>query len=157
MQNVAKALLSGAVAAVTLTAMHEFARRRIPNAPRLDVLGMRALSRAMNAVGAESPTKLRESAMLGDIIANTAYYSLAASAGAERALPLGAALGAAAGVGVLALPGPMGLGYEETNRTPATQAMAAGLYFAAGLVAGGVCRLLLSDKADECAEAEVWF
>jgi hypothetical protein len=156
MQNLAKAVLSGAVAAVALTATHEIIRRRVPNAPRLDVLGMRALSRSAQAMGADPPEQLRAAAMAGDILANTAYYSLAGSAGPERAIPIGASLGAIAGVGVLALPGPMGLGSEETNRTPATQAMAAGLYFGAGLVAGCVYRLLACDRTAS-DEPEVWF
>jgi hypothetical protein len=76
--------------------------------------------------------------MVGDLVANSAYYSLAGCTGPGNSIGVGAALGAAAGIGVLLLPGPMGLGSVETNRTLETQVMAAGMYLAAGLIAGGL-------------------
>jgi hypothetical protein len=47
----ARALISGFVGARTLTLIHETARRVNPNAPRMDILGMRAISKSLRAMG----------------------------------------------------------------------------------------------------------
>ena len=50
---------SGLTGALTLTAVHEAARRRLPEAPRMDVLGMRAIARATAALGQKPPPEPR--------------------------------------------------------------------------------------------------
>ena len=51
-----RALLAGLAGAVTLNSIHEIARRVRPeDAPRMDVLGMRALTRAFRAADANPP------------------------------------------------------------------------------------------------------
>src|SRR5919107_322315 len=46
-----RALGGGAVGAVALTALHELTRRTVPHAPRMDVIGMRALAKTVRALG----------------------------------------------------------------------------------------------------------
>jgi hypothetical protein len=135
------ALVSGAVAAAALTAMHECTRKTMPDPPRADLLGMRAIARAAGMAGYVPPDHLRGWAMAGDLLGNALYYS---SVGCAPKSPLlcGAAAGAVAGAGLLALPGPLGLGSDAVNRTRPTQLMGAGMYLAAGLIAGAVYRLL---------------
>jgi len=69
------ALGSGLAGACALTAIHETARRVLPEAPRMDVLGMRAIARAFRAADAEEPPReqLRDLALAGDIISNSLY------------------------------------------------------------------------------------
>ena len=55
-----KALGSGLVGACALTLIHETARRFVDDAPRMDVLGMRALSKAARAVDVDPPVPLHE-------------------------------------------------------------------------------------------------
>jgi hypothetical protein len=74
--------------------------------------------------------------MAGDLLANTAYYAVAGYARPDHAVTAGAVAGLLAGIGILALPGPMHLGSNPVNRTFHTQVMAAGMYLAAGLTAG---------------------
>ena len=136
------ALVAGTAAAVSLNLMHECARLTIPNAPRVDVIGMRAVQKIADAMGVEPPERLRTVTFAADVVSNALYYSAVALKGADSAVVLGGALGLAAGVGGLLLPGPMGLGDEEVNRTVPTQAMTVGMYFAAGLIAGAVYRRL---------------
>lgn len=133
-----QALGSGLAGACALTLLHETTRRTVPNAPRMDVLGMRALAKLFGAAGADVPRgdTLHNLALGGDVAGNAAYYSLVGLAGRDNALACGALLGLAAGVGAVALPGPMGLGTSPSNRTTATQAMTVGLYLAGGLAAG---------------------
>jgi hypothetical protein len=130
-----KALLSGAAAAVSLTLLHEAARRAAPHAPRADILGMRALAAGSRLLGAEPPDRLRGWALAGDLAVNTAYYS-AVALSPDKPLLCGVVAGAAAAAGLLALPGPMGLGSAPVNRTVQTQVLGAALYLGAGLIAG---------------------
>jgi hypothetical protein len=106
----------------------------------MDVLGKRALRQLLHKAEAPQPTD--DTAyiltMLGDIASNGLYYSLVGSG--SQALVRGAALGLAAGVGGVVLPGPLGLGNGPSNRTPQTKLMTVAWYLAGGLVAGAVAQ-----------------
>ncbi|GAA4352475.1 hypothetical protein GCM10023185_12200 [Hymenobacter saemangeumensis] len=134
-------LTAGLAGAVALTALHETARRLRPaDAPRMDVLGMRALRKILARAEAPQPDDdtLFGLTMAGDIVSNGLYYSLVGSG--RNAVARGVALGLAAGVGGVLLPGPLGLGEAPSNRTPQTQLMTVAWYTVGGLVAGIVAR-----------------
>lgn len=141
------AFAGGTAGAVALNLIHETARRAIPDAPRMDVLGMRAIVKMFGAAGSEPPDEpeLRELALIGDLVSNAAYYSLAGVGSADGAPARGALLGLVAGVGALVLPGPLGLGTAPSRRTPATALMTVAWYTLGGLVAGAVCQQLGAD------------
>jgi hypothetical protein len=136
------ALLSGAAGAVALTAMHECTRRTMPDPPRADLLGMRAIARISRMAGTTPPNHLHRAAVAGDLLANTAYYATVGYAKPGHALAAGTAAGILAGIGILVLPGPLHLGSNPVNRTVHTQFMAAGMYLAAGLIAGATAAAL---------------
>ncbi len=110
----ANALLSGLAGATALTVIHESARRIHPDAPRMDTLGRRSIARGMEAVGLEPPAgeQLQTTALAGDVVSNTLYYSLIGLGGPSGSLARGAALGAVAGLGAVVLPPLMGLGHR---------------------------------------------
>lgn len=142
-----KALGSGLLGAVALTLIHETARRVAPEtAPRMDVLGMRAIQKAVRAVDAEPPVPLHEAALVGDLVSNSFYYSLVGAGSREDALRNGALLGLAAGLGAVFLPGPLGLGRQPTE-TPTTQALTVAWYVAGGLAAGAAYAALAPGDA----------
>lgn len=145
-----KALGGGLVGAVALTAIHETARRIFQDAPRMDLLGMRALAKTARAAGAEPPPEdeLFDLTMAGDIISNSLYYGIAGFGDPRHTVARGAALGLAAGVGAVLLPGPLGLGTDASARTPATQAMTVAWYTAGGLAAGAAMQLLSAGEND---------
>lgn len=137
------ALACGLAGACMLTAIHEIMRRALPDAPRMDVLGMRAIEKLMHKADTEPPAddnKLHTWALLGDLISNSLYYSLAGTG--KNVWLRGALLGAGAGIGAVVLPGPLGLGGAPSARTTQTKAMTVGLYLAGGLVAAAVGFLL---------------
>jgi hypothetical protein len=140
-----KALGSGLVGACALTLIHETARRFLDDAPRMDVLGMRALSKAAHAVDFQPPVPLHEAALAGDLVSNSLYYSLVGAGPARDGLRNGALLGLAAGLGAVFLPEPLGLGRQPTARAPATQAMTVAWYLVGGLAAGAAYSALASD------------
>ena len=112
------ALGSGLVGACTLTLVHEVARRLLPHAPRLDGLGMQALSRSLKAVGQAppTPTRLHTLALAGDLVTNTLYYSLVGTGDSKHPGLRGALLGGIAGVGAVLVPEPAGLGHQPSAR-----------------------------------------
>jgi len=143
-----EALGSGLAGACALTAAHLAVQKTVKDAPRMDVLGERAIAKTIAAAGGTPPSAeaLYPAALAGDIVANSAYYSLVGVAGREAAPVTGAVLGLLAGVGALALPGPLGLGSEPSNKTVKTQVLTVGLYLLGGLVAGMVYRSVAPAK-----------
>jgi hypothetical protein len=136
-------LAAGFAGALALTALHETVRHLRPHdAPRMDVLGMRALRKLLGKAHAPQPDDetLFDLTMAGDILSNGLYYSLVGSG--RNALARGLALGALAGAGGVLLPGPLGLGEAPSGRTPQTQAMTVAWYTVGGLVAGLVAQSL---------------
>lgn len=141
--SIPQALASGLAGALALTLLHETVRHLRPHdAPRMDVLGKRALRRLLRKADAPQPNDDTAYAltMLGDIASNGLYYSLAGTG--RGALARGAVLGLAAGIGGVVLPGPLGLGNGPSNRTIQTQAMTVAWYLVGGLVAGGLAQKL---------------
>ncbi|QDK78001.1 hypothetical protein EXU85_05105 [Spirosoma sp. KCTC 42546] len=143
-KKILQSLGSGLVGACALTVLHETARQFIDEAPRADILGMRAIKKVMGTVDAEPPAdeELHDWALGGDLVSNMLYYSLIGLAKPKDALLAGTALGAVAGVGAVGLPGPLGLGTAPSSRTPATAAMTIGWYLVGGLATAAAYRWL---------------
>jgi hypothetical protein len=142
----ANALLGGLAGAMALTIVHESARRVRSDAPRMDTLGRRSLASGMKAIGMEVPSKdrLQTAALDGDVLSNSLFYSLVGLGKPSGALARGAALGALAGLGAVALPPLIGLGHRPSARTPQTAAMTFGWYLVGGLVAAAAYQGLAS-------------
>ncbi|MCR5887767.1 hypothetical protein LRS06_08235 [Hymenobacter sp. J193] len=140
---VLRALGSGLTGAVVLNLIHETVRRVRPeDAPRMDILGERGLRKMLRSAGAPQPDAKAAYGLTlaGDILSNGLYYSLVGSG--RGAWWRGAALGLAAGVGGVKLPGPLGLGNGPSNRTPQTKAMTVAWYLIGGLVAAATAKAL---------------
>jgi hypothetical protein len=130
-------LASGAAGAAALTLLHEVGRRRVPYAPRMDVLGMRALRRLVPALKHERPrsARLHRWALAGDLVANAAYYAAVRGRSRASTWTRAAALGLGAGAGALLLPEPLGLGQAPDADKNANRAMTVAWYVAGALVA----------------------
>ena len=144
---VMRALGGGTVGAVALTTLHELTRRTVPHAPRMDVIGMRALSKTVRALGRRPARgdRLFRQTLLSDLVANALYYTLAGRG--RRSPQRGLLLGAAAGLGAAALPPLLGLGRSPGAKWPATPLMTVALYSLGGLAAGAATAALGSDDA----------
>jgi len=138
------AIGGGFAGAAVLTLLHETLRRVNTDAPRMDKLGMEAISKSLEAVNVKVPEEdnLFKITMTGDIISNSLYYSLATIGDEKKVLLRGILLGLAAGFGAVYLPKPLGLNESPSNRTPETKLMTVGLYLAGGLVTGFAAQLL---------------
>ena len=147
MNGLARAASAGAVGAATTTVLHEVTRHLIKDAPRVDLLGMQGIARGARSAGSElSGEALFATTMVADLISNSLYYAAIALAPRASAVPLGIGLGAAAGIGAVVLPGPLGFSSVTTNRTTRTKVLTAALYTLGGLAAGLAYRALHADE-----------
>ena len=137
-----RTLGSGLAGSLVLTGIHESMKRVIPNAPRMDHIGMQVLKKIKQAAGmdgTDDETLYKES-MVGDLALNTAFYSMVGVG--KNAWLRGLALGASAGIAAVFLPKWMDIDDSGANRTNATAAMTIGLYSLAGLAAAGANSIL---------------
>jgi len=137
MERSACSMMAGAAGAGVLTLVHQAARTLTPHAPRMDVLGTRAIRAAHERLGVapRSDREVERQALAGDLIANSAYYSLIGAGGRESVWARGLALGVAAGLGALLLPRPLGLGDPPHADRLETQVMTLAWYVLGGLTA----------------------
>jgi hypothetical protein len=147
-QSWLSSLASGAAGALALTAIHELGRTQVSYAPRMDVLGMRALRRFTPGLRHEAPRsgRLRRWALAGDLVANTMYYAAVPARSRTDTWTRAAALGLSAGAGALLLPQQMGLGEPPHSQRLANQAMTVAWYVAGALVSATVANLLASRR-----------
>ena len=136
--------MSGMAGACALTLLHESARRAVPNAPRMDVLGMRAIGALCRRFGQSPPPEkpLHDVTLAGDLAANSLYYSLVGLQRGPAAWAMGAVLGLGAGIGAVVLPEPMGLGRDASRKTRATEVMTVAWYLVGGLAAAAAASAL---------------
>jgi len=141
-------LAGGLAGAATVTLLHESIKKVVPEAPRMDRLGMQAISKGLKKAGMKVPEEnvLFTVAMAGDLMSNAIYYS-AAGIGSEKNIWLRSSLlGLAAGLGAVLLPEPLGLSKQHSNKTIATQVITVGLYVTGALVTTAVIKLLNKKK-----------
>lgn len=141
-------LAGGLAGAATVTLLHESIRRVVPEAPRMDRLGMQAIKNGLKKAGRKVPKEyeLFTIAMAGDLVSNALYYSAAGIGNEKNIWVRSSLLGLAAGLGAVLLPEPLGLNKEHSNKTTATQLMTVGLYVTGALVTTAVIKLLNKKK-----------
>ncbi len=141
-------LAGGLAGACALTLLHEVLRRKDPEAPRMDLLGMNALARIIHRSGGKTPDEdtLFGITMAGDVVSNALYYSLAGAGEENGVWARGVALGLAAGAGAVYLPGPLGLSKAPSNRTAETKLLTVALYTAGGIVTAAAISFLKKRK-----------
>jgi hypothetical protein len=146
--NTSTALVGGLAGAATITLLHESIRRVVPEAPRMDRLGMQAISKGFEKAGKKVPNEdaLYSITLAGDLLSNALFYS-AAGIGSEKNIWVRSSLlGLAAGLGAVLLPEPLGLNKKYSNKSVTTQIMTVGLYVTGALVTTAVIKLLNKKK-----------
>jgi hypothetical protein len=146
--KVSSALAGGLAGTITVASLHEALRRITPNAPRMDQLDIDLLRKGLQSMNKKVPeeNELQRWAVGGELLCDTAYFSMAAAGGKKRVWLYGALLGLAAGISAVVLPKSLGLPDESSNKTLGTKIMTVGLYLIGGLAAAAVAKLV--DKTD---------
>jgi hypothetical protein len=150
--RIGDAALSGVAGAVAVTTMHQVARRLTESAPRMDVLGVRALTRGAHIadIPVPGPETMQKAALAGDLVCNSAYYSLATT------WKRGVVLGLAAGVGALVLPQRMGLGDPPKSDRLSNKVMTVAWYVVGGLAAAATATRLATSREQTAERATYW-
>ena len=129
---------AGVTGAVVLTVMHETIRQFVPDAPRMDVLGERALVKIFHLIRRPLPPKAERDriTLYGDVASNALIYSFVGSGKSARRR--GIMIGLLAGFGALYLPEPLGLGKAPHSESQRNRKLTIAYYLIGGLVAGMV-------------------
>lgn len=136
------ALLSGVVGAAALTGLHEAGRHLASDAPRMDVLGKRALRKLTG----RRPSYWQNVA--ADVLTNAAYYGAFLLGDVKRPFSRTLTAGVLAGAGALLVPQHIGLGRAPRSRKPANRIMTVAWYAIGALVAATVYRTLKDGEFD---------
>lgn len=138
------ALGPGLIGSLSVTLIHEGARRMLDHPPRMDVLGKRALKKGFRWLGFPPARgrRLHRQALLGDLISNSLFFSLVAMGRPKRPYVRGALLGALAGLGAVVLPPLLGLGRRPSRARTSTALLTVAWYTLGGLSAARATRRL---------------
>lgn len=149
-------LAGGLAGATAVTLIHESIKAVVPQAPRMDRLGMEAISKSLLKANLNVPDQetLFKVTLVGDLLSNAIYYSAIGIGGEKNIWLRSTLLGLSAGIGAVVLPGPMGLSKRYSNRTLSTQLMTVGLYVTGSLVTTAVIKLLNQKKRQNHKEWE---
>lgn len=141
--NTIRMLCSGLAGAVAATATQQALKATVPDPPRMDVLGMRGVRKVLESLHIPVPEgrDLFNSALVGDIICNSLYFSPVGKKSGAAAIGSGLSLGLMAGIGALKLPQQLGLASKE-ERDPKKMALTMAIYVAGGLAAAVVANVL---------------
>ena len=128
---------AGLVGAASVTLLNHLAKRYLPQAPRLDILGLQLARVAFNKARIDPPSglPLKIVALIGDLVSNSLFYGLVGIGKPKTAWLRGGALGLAMGVGAVTLPSALGASDDTTTRTPMMKARTIAWYVVGGLLA----------------------
>ncbi len=137
---------AGLAGAASLSILNEISRRLDPRAPRLELIGERALAAGLRRAGARRPrpTKLRRLGILSDLVANSIVYG-ALFAGRPRPWRRGTLGGLVAGIAALATAPALGID-RRLRAAPAATQLALARYLGAGLAASALYAGLMAER-----------
>lgn len=147
-----RALAAGTAGAFALNALHESARRVVPNAPRVELMAMKAIQRFfLSPFNVHMPERrLYWATLAGDLISNSLFYAFVVGSGKSRRSVWSRAALFGLGAGALAVVSPpaAGLGQQPTRNMKATGAMTIAWYVAGALVAAALFNGRRREAAD---------
>jgi hypothetical protein len=136
------ALTAGFAGATALTIGHEVLRHFRADAPRMDVVGGRALASLWRRAGARPPRgkSLYLATLAADLLSNTAYFAVALLGRPRHPYLRETAAGMVAGVSAFILPPILRLGLAPHSYRRSNRFLTVGLYLMGALVAAAAYR-----------------
>jgi hypothetical protein len=140
--SLTKALGAGFAGATALTIAHEGLRRFRSDAPRMDVVGGRAISTLWRRAGRRPPRgkRLYWTTLAADMLSNTAYFAGFLLGRPRRPFMRQTAAGLGAGLGAFLLPPLLRLGLAPRSYRRGNRFLTIGLYLLGGLVSAAAFR-----------------
>jgi hypothetical protein len=128
---------SGLTGAISVAVLNQLAKRYLPGAPRLDILGSQLATAGLKKLGIKPPQGLpiKVLALIGSLASNSIFYSLVGLGKPNTAWIRGGLLGLAMGIGAVALPGTVGVKEDATIGSRAAKIRAVSWYVLGGLLA----------------------
>ena len=122
-------LIAGLGGAIVLTLLNETFKNVNHKMPRINLVGEEAVQKTASLVGIniDNENALMGTALVGDIISNTAYFSLINGKNEELWLKA-AASGFTAGLGAVNLPEKLGLNDQPVAKSTTTQVLTVAYY-----------------------------
>jgi len=138
-----KNIIGGLAGAIVLTLLNESLKNVNSDMPRIDLVGKEVVQKTAEYFGLdiENSESLLSTALVSDIISNTAYYSLINGEKEELWLKAASA-GLLAGLGAVNLPDKMGLNDEPVSKSLTTKALVIGYYLAGAFTTAAVIRMM---------------
>jgi len=134
-------LIAGFAGALSLTLVHESLKRKLPDAPRIDLLGEEALQALLSKTGEpmNDSKKLYVATLAGDLLTNALYYS-AIGAGRKYTWTKALTLGLSAGLGAVKLARPLRLNEKTVARNDNVKVLTVLYYLTGALVTAGIIK-----------------
>lgn len=138
-----KNIIGGFAGAIVLTLLNQSLKNMHKNMPHIDLVGKEVVSKTAEYFGIdiENNESVANTALLSDIISNTAYYSLINGEKNELWLKAASA-GLLAGLGTVNLPDKMGLNEEPVAKSITTKALVVGYHLVGAFTTAAVIRLM---------------
>ena len=136
-------LIAGFGGAVVLTLLNETLKEVDDTMPRIDLLGEEALSKASAFLGSEIKNEetLFKASLTGDLISNTAYFSLI-SGTKKEIWTKAASAGFLAGIAAVSLPKKIGLDDTPVTKSITTKVLTVGYYMMGAFATAGILSLI---------------
>lgn len=143
-------ILAGLGGAIVLTVLNEALKNVNGDMPRIDLVGEEAVQKTAQYFGIELHSKesVHDVSLLGDLVSNTAYFSLIGGEGKELWVKA-ASSGILAGLGAVNLPEQLGLDDAPVAKKTATQAWTIGYYLAGALATAALIGVLKKFEISE--------
>ncbi len=137
-----KNIIGGLAGAIMLTLLNESLKNVNKNMPHIDLVGKEAVQKTAEYFGLDiENNELFGTALVSDIISNTAYYSFINGKKQELWLKAASA-GLLAGLGTVNLPNKIGLNEEPVTKSFTTKALVVGYYLVGAFTTAAVIRLI---------------
>jgi hypothetical protein len=135
--------LAGLGGALVLTILNESLQNVNDDMPRIDIVGEEAIQKVVNLFGYEidDANVLFGSALLGDLVSNTAYFSLIGGQGKEL-WTKAVSSGLLAGYGAITIPSKIELDDTPVAKTFSTKLWTLGYYMIGALTTATILQLL---------------
>ena len=136
-------MIAGLGGALVLTLLNESLKNVDRKMPRVDLVGEEALAKASAFFGSEIKDKniLYKGSLVGDIISNTAYFSLI-SGKSKQLWTKAASAGFLAGIAAVSLPKQLGLDEDPVAKCLTTKALTVGYYMLGAFATAGILSLI---------------